>query len=98
MPHRWPITGDHNTGIRAVTRLDSARDRGDSQRMKSSTIAARDHHRHFRPMRPHSALGRMLEVMSRDVTTFTFSSWAFAVAALVIVGWLVRGPFFHYSG
>ena len=48
-------------------------------------------------MRPHSALGRMLEVMSRDVTTFTGSSWAFAVAALVIVGWLVSGPFFHYS-
>src|SRR3569832_465207 len=65
--------------------------------MKSSTKAARDHHRHFRSMRPHSALGRMLEVMSRDVTTFTGSSWAFAVAALVIVGWLVSGPFFHYS-
>jgi len=48
-------------------------------------------------MRPHSALGRSLEIMSRDVTTFTGSSWAFAVAALIIVGWLVSGPFFHYS-
>ena len=35
--------------------------------------------------------------MSRDVTIFTGSSWAFAVAALVIVGWLISGPFFHYS-
>ena len=25
------------------------------------------------------------------------SSWAFALAALVIIGWLVTGPFFHYS-
>ena len=35
--------------------------------------------------------------MSRDVTIFTGSSWAFAVAALVIVGWLISGPLFHYS-
>jgi low affinity Fe/Cu permease len=58
---------------------------------------ARNHHRHFRPLRPQSALGRSLEVMSRDVTTFTGSSWAFAVAALIIVGWLASGPLFHYS-
>jgi len=58
---------------------------------------ASNHHRHFRPLRPQSALGRSLEVMSRDVTMFTGSSWAFAVAALIIVGWLASGPFFHYS-
>ena len=58
---------------------------------------APSHHRHFRPLRPHSALGRSLEIMSRDVTIFTGSSWAFAVAALIIVAWLVTGPFFHYS-
>ena len=59
--------------------------------------SAPNHHRHFRPLRPQSALGRSLEVMSRDVTIFTGSSWAFAVAALVIVGWLISGPLFHYS-
>lgn len=48
-------------------------------------------------MRPHSSLGRSLEVMSRDVTAFTGSSWAFAVAALTIVAWLLSGPLFHYS-
>ncbi|HEY4188232.1 MAG TPA: low affinity iron permease family protein [Polyangia bacterium] len=35
--------------------------------------------------------------MSRDVTTFTGSSWAFGVAALVILMWLVTGPLFHFS-
>ena len=48
-------------------------------------------------MRPRSALGRSLELMSREVTTFTGSSWAFAVATLIIVAWLVTGPLFHYS-
>jgi len=56
-----------------------------------------NHHRHFRPLRPRSALGQSLENMSRDVTAFTGSSWAFSVAALVIVTWLLSGPFFHYS-
>lgn len=56
-----------------------------------------NHNRRFRPLQPRSALGRSLENMSRDVTAFTGSAWAFAVAALIIVAWLLSGPIFHYS-
>jgi low affinity Fe/Cu permease len=42
-------------------------------------------------------VGRRLERWSRVVTNATGSSWAFAVAVLVIVTWLVTGPIFHYS-
>src|SRR3982751_6022682 len=44
-----------------------------------------------------SSLGRRLERGSRKVTEWTGSSWAFAMAALVIVVWLVTGPLFHFS-
>jgi low affinity Fe/Cu permease len=46
---------------------------------------------------PRSALGQRLERLSRAVTNWTGSSWAFAIAALIIVAWLVTGPVFHYS-
>jgi low affinity Fe/Cu permease len=48
-------------------------------------------------MRPKSRLGQRLERLSRLVTAWTGSSWAFAIAAAVIVVWLVTGPMFHYS-
>jgi low affinity Fe/Cu permease len=35
--------------------------------------------------------------MSQFATRWTGSSWAFAVAVLVILAWLISGPFFHYS-
>jgi low affinity Fe/Cu permease len=41
--------------------------------------------------------GRRLETWSRAATDWTGSSWAFGVAALVIVVWLVTGPLFHFS-
>jgi low affinity Fe/Cu permease len=47
--------------------------------------------------RPKSNLGRTLERWSRKVTEWTGSSWAFALAALVIVVWLLTGPLFHFS-
>ena len=47
--------------------------------------------------RPRTRVGRSLERMSRVVAEWSGSSWAFAVAAAVIVVWLVTGPFFHYS-
>jgi low affinity Fe/Cu permease len=46
---------------------------------------------------PRSALGQHLERWSRLVTDWTGSSWAFAVAVLVVVTWLLTGPLFHYS-
>ena len=48
-------------------------------------------------MRPKSSLGQRLERSSRKVTEWTGSSWAFALAALVIALWLVTGPLFHFS-
>ena len=50
-----------------------------------------------RAMRPKSRLGLRLEYLSRAVTAWTGSSWAFAIAAAVIVVWLVTGPMFHFS-
>ena len=52
--------------------------------------------RHFQAP-PRSGVGRLLERMSHLVTAWSGSSWAFAAAALVIVAWLVTGPFFHFS-
>ncbi len=54
-------------------------------------------HSPFWPGMPRSAIGRRLERWSRAVTEWTGSSWAFAVAVLVIASWLVTGPLFHYS-
>jgi low affinity Fe/Cu permease len=42
-------------------------------------------------------LGKRLERWSRVVTNWAGSSWAFAIAVLVIATWLVTGPVFHYS-
>ena len=46
---------------------------------------------------PRSALGRSLERASQAVTHWTGSSWAFALAVLVIVIWLVTGPLLRFS-
>ena len=50
-----------------------------------------------RPLRPRSSLGQKLERLSHAVTAWTGSSWAFALAATVIILWLVTGPLFHFS-
>lgn len=44
-----------------------------------------------------SSVGRWLERMSRVITEWTGSSWAFALALLVILTWIISGPIFHYS-
>jgi low affinity Fe/Cu permease len=46
---------------------------------------------------PRTALGRGMERISQEVTLWSGSSPAFVLAALVIVGWLVTGPLFHFS-
>jgi low affinity Fe/Cu permease len=48
-------------------------------------------------MKPTSRLGQRLELSSRKVTEWTGSSWAFALAVLVIAAWLLSGPLFHFS-
>ena len=50
-----------------------------------------------REMRPRSSLGQRLEHLSRHVTFWAGSSWAFAIAAAVILVWLITGPLFHFS-
>jgi low affinity Fe/Cu permease len=55
-------------------------------------------HHHSRAWRrPHSRFGRALEHWSYKVTLWTGSSGAFALAVLVIFGWIVSGPLFHFS-
>jgi low affinity Fe/Cu permease len=51
----------------------------------------------FRPFVPRSALGLWLERWSSVVTNWTGSSWAFAIAVLVILAWLITGPIFGFS-
>jgi low affinity Fe/Cu permease len=50
-----------------------------------------------RALRPKSSLGQRLERLSHAVTAWTGSSWAFALAAAVIIVWLITGPLFHFS-
>jgi low affinity Fe/Cu permease len=47
--------------------------------------------------RSRSGVGQRLERWSRNVTAWTGSSWAFALAVLVILVWLVTGPVFGFS-
>jgi low affinity Fe/Cu permease len=50
-----------------------------------------------RAVRPKSRLGQTLERLSHAVTVWTGSSWAFAIAAAIILAWLISGPLFHFS-
>jgi low affinity Fe/Cu permease len=47
--------------------------------------------------RPRSASGRALERASQTVTRWVGSSWAFAIAFLVVLVWAATGPIFHFS-
>jgi low affinity Fe/Cu permease len=47
--------------------------------------------------RPATPGGRVLERASQSVTRWTGSSWAFAIALLVVVVWVATGPIFHFS-
>jgi len=50
-----------------------------------------------RLVRPKSRLGQKLERLSHEVTVWTGSSWAFAIALAIIIVWLVTGPLFQFS-
>src|SRR5262245_19802877 len=50
-----------------------------------------------RPIRPRSRVGQKRERLSHAVTVWTGSSWAFALAATVILVWLITGPLFQFS-
>jgi low affinity Fe/Cu permease len=49
------------------------------------------------PEHPQSQIGRFLERISQWATRWTGSSIAFTFAFLVIVAWLISGPFFDFS-
>jgi low affinity Fe/Cu permease len=42
-------------------------------------------------------ISRWLERFALRVTYWTGSSWAFAIASVMVVAWLVTGQMFHYS-
>src|SRR5512141_672250 len=43
------------------------------------------------------SLGRRLESLSRRATEWAGSTWAFAIACVVILAWGLTGPIFRYS-
>ena len=49
------------------------------------------------PRRQSSALRELPERLARTVTAFVGSSAASILAMLIVVGWAVSGPLFHYS-
>ena len=51
----------------------------------------------MRAQRSRFSVGIALERASQAATRWTGSAWAFCLALLVIAGWLITGPIFHYS-
>ncbi len=49
------------------------------------------------PEKKKGPVGLFLEQFSYKVTSWAGSSWAFAIACVVILGWAITGPMFHYS-
>jgi low affinity Fe/Cu permease len=50
-----------------------------------------------RPLRPKGRIGQRLERFSHAMTAWAGSSWAFGLAVLVVLVWLVTGPIFGFS-
>ena len=59
--------------------------------------ADHEHRKHHKDHKSGSTIGVAMERASRVVTEWSGSSWAFGLAATIILVWLVTGPFFHYS-
>jgi low affinity Fe/Cu permease len=53
-----------------------------------------EHHKHHKPA---SKIGVAMERASRVVTEWSGSSAAFALAAAIVLVWLLTGPIFQYS-
>jgi low affinity Fe/Cu permease len=43
------------------------------------------------------AVGREFQALAAIVSAWVGSKWAFTAALLLIAGWAVTGPYFHYS-
>ena len=46
---------------------------------------------------PHATIGKEFQVLAATVSVWVGSRWAFSVALLLIAGWAITGPYFHYS-
>lgn len=44
-----------------------------------------------------ATVGKEFQVLAAAVSAVVGSKWAFSAALLLIVGWAVTGPYFHYS-
>jgi low affinity Fe/Cu permease len=42
-------------------------------------------------------MGKEFQILAATVSAWVGSKWAFSAALLLIAGWAVTGPFFHYS-
>ena len=62
----------------------------------SADAAPRKHNKSHKK-KPGSKIGAAMERASRLVTEWSGSSWAFGLAAAVILVWLLTGPIFKYS-
>jgi low affinity Fe/Cu permease len=62
---------------------------------RPNMTAANNHHR--RPPAAKYKVNELLEHFSRHVTSWAGSSWAFALAVLVVILWGVTGPLFQFS-
>ncbi|MEP6769099.1 MAG: low affinity iron permease family protein [Acidobacteriota bacterium] len=49
------------------------------------------------PEKKKGPVGLFLEKFSYKVTSWAGSSWAFAIACVIILAWAITGPMFHYS-
>src|SRR5437762_2445106 len=64
----------------------SSRDRGPSPERGAIAMG----------QRKSSQLGDLLSRFSHHVTNWVGSSWAFAIALVIVIVWAVTGPVFHY--
>jgi low affinity Fe/Cu permease len=44
-----------------------------------------------------ATMGKEFQILAATVSAWVGSKWAFSAALLLIAGWAVTGPFFHYS-
>jgi low affinity Fe/Cu permease len=55
------------------------------------------HQANHRPNPSHFTLHSLFRLCAHCISNAAGSVWAFAIAVLVIIGWAVTGPLFHFS-
>jgi low affinity Fe/Cu permease len=67
------------------------------QATRSSVVWSKACSYQIGPEKMRSRINHWLEHFSGKATKYTGTSWAFAIAAAVVITWLVTGPFFDFS-